>query len=252
VSGAAVQSAFAQATTRPTQELPEEVVALLSSVEDFTFDFDQPGYYAVLRFVKSSPFAPGFGSSPVVVDDWRSLVERPGDFRGLPVTIEGQIGRNKDPYVHAQYPELGQVWQVELLRPDQPVACTVVFTSDVSDLPLGAAVRVTGYFVKVNRFPRSRGEPGLSALLVAPGPSRVTRTVARSAGGLDWRWLAGAIVGGLVVTFILLRRSRRFERSDLRALEPDRPAPLNLADDLAAWAARELPEEHSTDGQSGQ
>ena len=225
-----------------TEELPERLVALLNDVEDFSYDFDLPAYYALFEFVQHSPQPPGFARKPIVVTDWRELIERPADFRGLPITVEGVVGRNKDPYTHNHHPELGKVWQVELRRHDQSTTCTVIFTSDVSDLPLGATIRVTGYFVKINRYPTKSGTPGLAALLVAPGPTEVSRPAPAHERGLDWRWMTAAIVVALIVTAILLRRSGRVTRRDVHTLRARAPAPLNLADDLAEWAESEPPD----------
>ena len=233
-----------QPTSHPAgaEELPERIITLLNNVEDFSYDFDLPAYYALFEFVQHSPQPPGFAREPIVANDWRELIERPADFRGLPITIEGVIGRNKDPYTHSRHPELGQVWQVELRRHDQSTSCTVIFTSDVSDLPLGATIRVTGYFVKINSYPTKSGTPGLAALLVAPGPTEVSRPAPATSQGLDWRWMTVAIVVALVVTVILLRRSTRPARHDASSLRASHAAPLNLADDLADWAEGDPPD----------
>ena len=238
----------APATRAVEEELPANVLALLGTIEDFTYDFDHPAYYALLEFVRGSSQPPGSVSPPPEVNDWRELIERPADFRGLAITIEGVVGRNKDPYTHPRHPELGQVWQVELSRPDQAATCTVIFTSDASDLPLGATIRLTGYFAKVNRYPTQSAREGLAALLVAPGPSSVSVPAPPTAAdGLDWRWMTVAIVAALVVTFLLLRRARRRTPPDLHELRARRAAPLNLADDLADWAERERPDETRAD-----
>ena len=42
----------------PVEELPEEVLARLSTIEDFTYGFAHPGYYALLAFVKRAALAP--------------------------------------------------------------------------------------------------------------------------------------------------------------------------------------------------
>lgn len=231
--------------TAETEELPPDVLERLGRVADFSYDFDEPGYYALLGFVRASTRPPGSAYPPTVVADWRELVERPSDFRGLAVTIEGVVGRNKAPYMHGRHPELGQVWQVELSRPDQAPAFTVIFTSDVSDLPVGDTIRVTGYFVKVYRYPTRSQTPGLAALVVAPGPTVVSRPAPHSenAASLDWRWLTVAIVAALIATVILLRRSARGGRHDVTALRARQPAPLSLADDLEQWAQREQSDE---------
>lgn len=234
------------------EELPAQVLEQLATVEDLTFDFDHPGYYAVLKFVRESPRAPGFSRPPVRVSNWQELVERPADFRGLPVTITGIVGRNKDPYVHQRHPELGAVFQTELWDPDQPIACTVVFTQDVRDLPLGATVTVTGYFVKINRYPRPSGEPGISALIVAPGPVAMGRQAARfrpDQGG--WWPLGAAVAAGLFIAFVVLRSARRTQPREPRPLPASSPAPMNLARELAEWAQRELPESEGTGAKPG-
>jgi hypothetical protein len=223
-------------------ELPTDLDQALTTIEDFTYDFDHPAYYRLLEFVQNSPQAPGFAGEPIAVNDWRTLIERPADYRGLPVTVEGVVGRNKDPYTHTRHPELRPVSQVELSRPDQPATCTIVFTQDVCDIPVGSTIRVTGYFAKINRFPRQAAEPGLSALIVASGPNQVSRAAVRPAAGPDWRWMMLAVVCGLVITVFMLRRARRFHRHDLRNIQVDGQPRMNLAADLAAWAEREPPD----------
>jgi hypothetical protein len=224
-------------------ELPPDLDQELAGIQDFTYDFDQPAYYHLLEFVQNRPHAPGFAAGPLAVNDWRALLERPADYRGMPVTVEGIVGRNKDPYVHARHPELRPVSQVELSRPDQALTCTIIFTQDVADIPIGSTIRATGYFVKINRFPRQAGEPGLSALIVASGPSQVTRAAAQAVRqGPDWRWMMLVVGGALVLTIFMLRRARRFRRHDLRELRPDSEPGMNLAADLAAWAEAEPPD----------
>jgi len=239
------------ASSRPDgldEELPPALLAALAAIEDLTYDFDHPAYYALLEHVKHSPIAPGHACPAIEVTDWLTLIERPGDFRGRPITVQGTVGRNKDPYTHPRHPRIGQVWQVELQRPDQAVTCTVIFTNDASDLPLGASIRVTGYFVKINRYPTQSGRPGLAALLVAPGPTEVSRLAGRAATSApDWRWMVGATVLGLGIVLVLLRRARRTTCQDVRTLRAAHEAPLHLADDLADWAAREAPEPNETD-----
>lgn len=230
-------------TSQAVEELPPELLALLAGVEDFTYDHDHPAYYALLAYVKNSPLAPGHAREPIVVEDWRELLERPADYRGLPITVEGVIGRNKDPFTHRRHPELGLAWRVELRRADQAATCTVIFTNDVSDLPLGATIRVTGYFLKINRYPTKSKEAGLAALLVAPGPTTVSLLGAGSLDeGPDWRWMVAAVVAGLVVTFYLLWRTQRGTRRDVRKLRATHAAPESLADELAQWAEREPPD----------
>ncbi|MCK4343298.1 MAG: hypothetical protein KAY37_16410 [Phycisphaerae bacterium] len=223
-------------------ELSPEVRAALEKTEDCVFNVDQPGFYAVLEAVKRSPRSPGFSQTPILVDDWRDLLERPADFRGRVVTIEGIVGRNKSPYKLLQRPELGWFWQLELRRDDQPLACSVVLTEDAADIPLNASVKVSGYFVMIRQYYGPSNRVQQAALVVAPGPTLISRAAPRSAGtggGLDWRWMAGAVVLGVVITLLLLWRSAGRGRRDLQTLRASHTAPLHLADDLETWAADE-------------
>lgn len=216
--------------------LPEDVRAALRGVADFTYDFAQPGYYALLEFAKRTGGVGGPQQLALAVDDWRVLLERPADFRGQLLELEGIVGRNKDPYTHAARPELGPVWQVELRQPGQPLACTVIFTNDVTDLPLGARVRLRGWFVKINRFPASGGKEGLSALIISPGPLMVsTEQAAGQREVVDWRWLLAAVIVGLAVAVYLMWRAGRPTRSGVEQLRTLYESPEDLREELSAW-----------------
>ncbi len=235
---AASQTLDVAASQAGVWELPDDVRAALAEVRDFSFDFDQPGFYAVFEHVKRSLRAPGSAQAPIEVEDWQDLLARPNDFRGRPVTITGVVGRNKAPYVLESRRELGPLWQLELSRADQPVACTLILTGSAADIPLNAELTVTGYFVMVRSYYGASKRVQHAALLVGAGPTIVARHVPRSApaGEWDWRWPAGAIAAGLVVAVLLLRRSAAPRRHDYRTLQASREAPVNLAEDLDRWA----------------
>ena len=239
------------ATTRPAggMELSAEAAAALAGIEDFVFNFDQPGFYAVVEAVKRSAFAPEVGRMPVVVEDWRDFLERPSEFRGRVVTVEGVVGRSKDPYTLNQRPELGQFWQIELSLLDQAPSCTIVMTEDASDIPIGARIRVAGYFVMVRQYYGPTNRLQQAALLVAKGPTLISQSEAASAGmpRFSWQWMVAAVVAALVVTIFLLWRTSAGGRSAGHVLRAVRPAPMNLADDLQSWAdgeRREPPDTH--------
>lgn len=228
--------------TRPTEwELPADVRAALAATQDLAFNFDQPGFYAVLDFVKHSPRSPGTTQPPLEVTDWRDLLERPGEFRGRPVTVSGVVGRNKAPYALPARPEVGQLWQLELQRSDQPLTCTLILTESAADIPLGATLGVTGYFVMTRSYHGASGRVQQAALIIAPGPTAIERVAPRVAANmLDWRWIVGAIVVALAVTIVLLRWTRG-QRHEYATPHARHEAPMNLADELAAWAEREGP-----------
>jgi len=233
--------------TTPVHELPEDVRAALADTQDFVFNFDQPGFYAVTAFVRGSPRSPGFAQTPLEVNNWCDLLERPGEYRGRPVSIEGLVGHNKGPYALHTRPELGTVSQLELYRHDQPLACTVILTTPAADIPVGATVQVTGYFVMIRQYHGPSGRVQQAALLVGAGPTRIDFGTARHGGAdpADWRWMAGAAVLGLLIAIVLVRRAGQTgRRRDMRELRARRDAPVSLADDLARWAERESPDDH--------
>lgn len=238
---AAGQSSQPATASTPGWELPAEVRAALDQTQDFAFNFDQPGFYAVLQHVKGSPRSPGFAQTPIEVNNWQDLLERPNDFRGRPITIEGIVGRGKAPYQLQRFPQLGELWQLELWREDQPVACTLILTEQAADIPVNALIQVTGYFVMIRQYYGRSKRVQQAALLVATGPTSISRSAPRFAveSTPDWPWMLGAVLLGLLITIILLRRSAGGGRRDVRALRAAHPAPLDLADDLAAWADRD-------------
>ncbi|MFQ5806464.1 MAG: hypothetical protein ACE5I3_08440 [Phycisphaerae bacterium] len=241
-SRAAAQTSW-RASSQPSRELPNEVHAALEQTEDFSFNFAQPGFYALLEYLKTTNNPPGHARGPVALSDWTMLLERPADFRGLPVTVEGFVGRNKAwRFEQEEYRHLGTVWQLELWRPDQPIACTLVLTGDASDIPLGATIRVTGYFVMIRQYPSQTRQARQSALLVAHGPTLVSQSAARTRTGSTSNWIVGlvaAATAALIVIWILLRRSIPRTQGATPALRASGPAPVSLADDLAAWVAEE-------------
>lgn len=206
-------------------ELPSDVRAALERAEDFAFNFDQPGFYAVVEFLKRSGHAPGFAREPIVIDDWRDLLERPGDYRGQPVTVAGIVGRNKAPYTLESRPTLGPITQLELSRDDQPLTCTVILTQAAADIPLGATLHVTGYFIMVRQYHGRSNRVQQAALIVAPGPTTISRPLPSraDAGAFDWRWALAAVGAGLAIAVVLIRQSAR--NAARAGLGVRRPAP---------------------------
>jgi len=242
--------ALPQTAAAPPDELPARVRQALSTIQDSSFSFAQPGYYTLLEFAKDSPQPPGCARDPLIIDDWAALLERPADFRGLPLTVEGVVGHNRAwRHEQPQYQQLGVVWQLELSHRDAPIDCTVICTDDASDIPLGATIQVTGYFVMIRQYYTESRRVRQAALLVARGPTSVTRAAAPAAAASHSTpvvWTAFTVAGtaGLLIAWILLRRATTAARRNLDALRPSGPAPLNLSADLAAWAAEDSPQRH--------
>lgn len=234
--------------------LPPAVAAEVATVRDLAFDFDQPGFYAVLDFVRGNPLPPAAVEASPRVEDWAELLERPRSFRGRLITIEGVVGHNKAWMLAPDARPPGPtVWQLELsgTRP-QPIAATAILTQDASDIPLGATVRLTGIFVMIRQYHGRGGQARQAALLVAPGPISVERTGAAAVpiGPTIGMGLLAAAAAGLLIAWLLLRRTRPATRSRPAALQATRHAPMNLAADLADWSRSDARSEGEGDNQT--
>ena len=242
VGGATGQTTL-PAQSRPISELPDSVRTALEQTEDSSFSFSQPGFYAVLEYLKAADRPPGSVQPSVEIADWTALLERPADFRGLPVTIEGIVGRNTAwRFEQQEQRHLGRVWQLELWQASQPIAATLILTQDASDIPIGSTIRVTGYFVMIRQYYSQTRQVRQAALLVAQGPTMISRAVARPATRPMSDWILGLVITGtaaLLVVWLLLRRSVGHGSSPRSSLRASKPAPTSLADDLAAWAAKQ-------------
>ncbi len=222
------------------RELPADVLIKLDQIEDFALRFDHPGFYALLRYVNRSGEAPGSRFAATDVEDWRTVLEKPGEFRGRAITVEGTVGRSSSwRPTTAETSDIGLVWQWELERADQPVACTVILTEDVGDVPLGAKVRVTGYFAMVRQYYTRQNRVAPALLIVAQGPSSISRVAFNSLPtGTAGTWGIGGVCAALlagVVAWRVLRR-RDTARTDLHTLRPEHAAPVNLSSEIAEWA----------------
>lgn len=242
------------ATADAAGELPQTVRDLLAGVTDHAFSFDQPGFFAVLEHVQHTPLDPGYSQPPLPLDDWRQPLERPGDFRGAVLTVEGVVGRNSNwQFTDAdRRRRYGTVWQIELHRPDMPLACTLICTQDVSEIGLGSTIRATGYFVMARQYPLSGNRTGHALLLVAKGPHLVERAAPPRQRDVDWTNVLIGVAGALLLAILVLarilsRRSSSGRRTDLHTLRSTREPSQNLADELADWADRQPPPSDSSD-----
>lgn len=243
----ACAASWAQQTPAPASqpfiELPESVLAELRTVQDFTVRIDQPGYYAVLEYVRSAPHDPGQIGGAIVAPDWRTLVERPSEFRGAAVSIEGVVGANRsfsyvDPELRRRF---GTIWQLELRHPERghPIACTLVLTRDASEIGVGWTVGVTGYFVMARQYPRKDRTLEQAILLVAKAPTIIARAAPPApakAAARSWVWVGVAVLAAGAFVWLIVRGSVRRERTDLHTLSAAHRAPVNLAEDLERWA----------------
>lgn len=219
-------------------ELPAPVLAELATIEDYAYNFDHPGYYALLEHIAMTPPAADLRERALPIGDWTLLAERPSEYRGQPLTLRGEVWANKAPYIHIGRPELGRVAQLELVSPGAPVKATIICTTDVSDIPLLASVRVTGYFVMMRRYRDAQNREQIAALLVSHGPTVVERLAPPAQRDPPrWIWITAAVVGGLLFGWLLLRRATPSHgRPDYSRLHANHAAPQDLSADLSDWA----------------
>lgn len=227
----------------PVREIPEHVMSKLSEIEDFSLRIDFPGYYALLEFVRNSDFDPGDYQDAIEVSQWQSLLDRPSEFRGEPITIEGVVGRHRSWQYRdaARRKRFGTVWELDLHHPQRgyPISATVFLTGNADEIGIDSTIRVTGYFVMVQQFPRSGKPLGQKIVLIAKGPSMVARTAPPTPPARAerrWIWGAAAAAAAMLVVWIIVRGSAKGERTDLGALTATHRAPLNLSDELDEWA----------------
>lgn len=239
----------------PTEPaLPADVSSALDSIEDFSFGFSQPGFYAVVEHLKAGSDLAGLAREPTPIDDWRALLERPAEFRGRLVTVEGVVGRNTQwRFEREEHRHLGLVWQLELSRAGQPIAVTLILTEDASDIPLGATIRVTGYFIMVRQYYSQTNRVRQAALVAGHGPTLITQSTTRRrtrGGSAKLIGVIAASTAAALIVWLVLRRSVARHSHASRQLRSSGPAPESLADDLAAWAADELSDESDSAGEA--
>jgi hypothetical protein len=190
--------------------------ALLSDVRDGSFSFDEPAFYWLARRVKFADPDSAFDiTEDEVLVPWKYLLERPSDYRGQLVLIEGSLARKYAWTSQGLGYDLGQLHQAELFDPRSRGFCTVVCIEPLDNVPVNAWVRGKGYFLKVRQFQTADGAAGYAPLLVArrlaavQQPISVTDSVRWSTGrwgGLAWgATLLALLLGGWWV----LRRHAR-------------------------------------------
>ncbi len=227
----------------PVREIPEHVLSKLSEIEDFSLRFDFPGYWALLEFVRNSEFDPGDHQQATEITDWQTLLDRPSEFRGQPITIEAVVGRHRSwQYRDAQRRKrFGTVWELDLHHPRHgyPITATVFLTANADEIGIDSTIRVTGYFVMVQQYPRSGKPLGQKIVLIAKGPSMVARAAPptpRTRSERRWIWGGAAVAAAMLVVWIIVRGSAKGERTDLHSLTATQRASMNLSDDLEEWA----------------
>ncbi len=192
-------------------DLPAGLRAQLAEVRDFEFAYGNDGFFALLRHVAGCA---SLAADAPDVDDWTALLERPADFRGQIVRVEGVVRRNGAwRPLREDLRELGPLTELQLTRADAPLICKVILTESGADLPIGATVRVSAVFLMIQSYYGERsGETRHAAVLVGQAPHVVS--IPGSAGrpareGGKGAWLIGAIAGGAALAVVLIWRGSR-------------------------------------------
>jgi hypothetical protein len=215
---AAVQPPASQPAGAASQNAEDPLAEgrrLLAGVHDGVFSFDDAGFYWLCRYVKRhadpGEFAITAHDTPV---PWRQLVERPSDYRGQLVAVEG-ILQARPAFIQTGpgRGDIGKLTQCELSEIGTRSFCSVITIEDADQIPVHSRVRAKGYFVKARGYQTNDGETGAGPLIVARRLEVVTPPTSGLGGGAVG--LPGGTTAimvataGLAVVWLLLRRSLR-------------------------------------------
>lgn len=225
-----------------------DIAAELADIKDFSFSYAQPGFYALLRYVKRNGL--DTTTPPAEGVDWKDLLERPADFRGALLRIHGAVvGNRRWKHNSAEYEDIGYVSEVLLTRAGEPIICKLILTGDASDVPLGAVIDVDAYFVTIQHYYSESNRQRQAAVFIGVGPTTVATTAVEPERSFDWTGPIVATTLGFLIAYLILRRAVR-NRGPAESLRASRPAPMHLADDLAEWARTNQGGGPSEDGRS--
>jgi hypothetical protein len=201
----------------------EDVLAharlLLHDVRDNVFSFDDEAFYEFCRYVRDHvppAVSPMEASAPAV--PWKFMLERPSDYRGRLVTIEGVLQARTAFEVSGPGREgIGRLYQCELSDQGTRSLCAAITVDDPQDIPIRSRVRAKGFFIKVRSYTTNAGDWGAGPLLVArrleliePPSSALPDVFSGWAIGLTEVCVATAV---LALVWLALRRAVRRTRS---------------------------------------
>ncbi|MEE8170005.1 MAG: hypothetical protein V3T70_05605 [Phycisphaerae bacterium] len=229
---------------QPTEPNLDAGARLLADVEDFTPNFDDAAFYWLIERIRDfddeTHFRVAADEPPVA---WSFLTQRPGEFRGQLVRVEGIVESSVGYRIErAGWEDAGAVHQTTLSVDGTPRFFTIISVADDQPAPLRARVRTKGYFLKVHGFMSENGGTGYAPLIVAhhlellaepPGRS-TTQPGSRLLGGpYAPIWFGTAV---LAIVWLLLRRSIR-TRPTHRA-RPDRRRDATASADDFDWLSQ--------------
>lgn len=200
-----------QAVSQPGDSSEElaEGLRLLSGVRDGVFSFDDPGFYWFCRYARDHDARrvdeAGDSDAPI---SWKTLLERPSDYRGRRVLIEGVV-QSFQAHDVTNRPGVPRLYQFELSNAGTSGFCTFVVTTDPGDVPIRSIVKARGYFIKVRGYRTQGGDEGAGPLVVA-GRILDVRTPAanfsRSNEDRTSSWLVGSVSLMALIWFVMRRR----------------------------------------------
>lgn len=221
--------------------------SLLARVQDQVFTFDDEAFYWLCRRIRhfDPPAVFQIGASESCLP-WKFLLERPSDYRGDLVTVEGILrSRHSFRIDSPARGDLGTLHQAELSDVETNSFCTVIVTESPEPIPIRARVRAKGYFLKVRAFRDSEDRTGFAPLLIARSLISVAPPVSlREAMSRDrWNWWdprrPTSLAGWIAVLLAVLVLARGLRRTQRRF--PDRrEAAADSADDFE-WMERPPP-----------
>lgn len=153
-------------TTSKHEHVLVEGRRLLATIEDYTFPFDHEGFYWFCGALRSYPALLPAVDCGESTTPWQYLLERPSDYRGREVCIEGVLLQVKDAFRVADRPELGTLYQIEMGQPGSNAVATIVLLEPPPTALRKTRIRLPAFFIKARRFRTAGGGDGAGPLLV--------------------------------------------------------------------------------------
>lgn len=192
---------------------PDAGPSLLAAVRDDSFNFDEPAFYWLLRRAHREAGERAANEQPT---PWRFLLERPSEYRGRRVVVEGFVLSSLEYEILREGRSLGKVIQTELSESGTRGLCTIVTTGNRQPLPIGARIRGAAWFLKARRFTTTTGQTASAPLLVgnqieviAPAGALSEQGAVRRAASRSRDWLVVGIVALAAVWFVMRRTVAR-------------------------------------------
>lgn len=217
----------------PRAAAADELADALRGVQDHVFTFDDTAFYLLCRRAATEDSVAFNDPAAKQTVPWQFLLERPSDYRGRLVCVEGVLrGRQGFTVGGLGREGLGTLHQCELFERGTKAVCTIIAVRDPAAIPLHARVRALGFFLKVRAFRDLAGETGFAPLLVARELTCVSapRGIAQAMSSDRWSllnvrrpltvvsWTALLVCAGLLIRG--WRRARRLHPVRRSAGEP--------------------------------